>query len=562
MKLRLSAANPGSGVLTILANARVLPLGENAREGTETTSSDVPPRGVPSRDGLPRDVPPNDIPLRDIRLDDGLLRDVPLDDVPLSDIVLRDGVIAAVLPAGAASTIPESGHAERRDLAGRFVVPGLWDAHVHFTQWAHTASRLDVGVAASAADAARLVAERASTAAETALGHAPLIGYGFRDALWDDEPDAALLDAAAPGRPVILISGDLHAAWLNRLALVEHGLAHHETGLLREEDAFTVLRRLDDVPDEVADAWAHDAARAASARGVVGIVDMEMAWNVDVWQRRIAGGNTQLRVEFGVYTQFLDRAITEGLHSGQTIPHTHGLLRMGPYKVITDGSLNTRTAYCFAPYPEPMEGEGDHGALTIPPEQLEPLMTTAHRAGIRSAVHAIGDQANALALDAFEHTGAAGSIEHAQLLQQSDIRRFAELGVVASVQPEHAMDDRDVAEHHWAGHTERTFPLRDLLDAGATLALGSDAPVAPLDPWVAVSAAVHRSRAGREPWHPEQAITLEEALRASTRTRVAEGQPADLAILGEDPRSLDADALRNIRVDATLVNGRFTHDAL
>jgi predicted amidohydrolase YtcJ len=538
MKLRLSAANPGSGVITVLANARVLPLEENVRGSAERPGSDVPLGDTSPSDVVASDVLAGDIPVSDI----------PVSDIPVSDIVLRDGVIAAVLPAGAASTIPESAHAERRDLAGRFVVPGLWDAHVHFTQWAHTASRLDVGVAASAADAARLVAERAATAAETALGHAPLIGYGFH--------------AAAPGRPVILISGDLHAAWLNRLALVEHGLAHHETGLLREEDAFTVLRRLDDVPDDVADAWAHDAARAASARGVVGIVDMEMAWNVDVWQRRIAGGNTQLRVEFGVYTQFLDRAIAEGLRSGQTIPHTHGLLRMGPYKVITDGSLNTRTAYCFAPYPEPMEGEGDHGALTIPPEQLEPLMTKAHRAGIRSAVHAIGDQANSLALDAFANTGAAGSIEHAQLLQQSDIRRFAELGVVASVQPEHAMDDRDVAEHHWAGHTERTFPLRDLLDAGATLALGSDAPVAPLDPWVAVSAAVHRSRAGREPWHPEQAITLEEALRASTRTRVAEGQPADLAILGGDPRSLDADALRNIRVDATLVNGRFTHDAL
>jgi predicted amidohydrolase YtcJ len=176
-------------------------------------------------------------------------------------------------------------------------------------------------------------------------------------------------------------------------------------------------------------------------------------------------------------------------------------------------------------------------------------------------VHAIGDRANTLALDAIETTGARGTIEHAQLLRASDLERFARTGTAASVQPEHAMDDRDIAEVHWAGRTDRAFVLRSLLDAGATLRLGSDAPVAPLDPWVSIAAAVTRSRDGREPWHGEQAITVEEALAASTRGDddvVAEGSPADLVVVSADPFTCPPEVLRAMPVRATLLAGRVT----
>jgi predicted amidohydrolase YtcJ len=131
--------------------------------------------------------------------------------------------------------------------------------------------------------------------------------------------------------------------------------------------------------------------------------------------------------------------------------------------------------------------------------------------------------------------------------------------VTASVQPDHALDDRDVAEHHWAGRTDRAFALRSLLDAGATLALGSDAPVSPLDPWATAAAAVTRTRGGREPWHPEQRISAAEALAASTRSTVAVGQPADLVLTETDP--LTADDLRAVSVAATLLAGGFTFEA-
>jgi predicted amidohydrolase YtcJ len=180
------------------------------------------------------------------------------------------------------------------------------------------------------------------------------------------------------------------------------------------------------------------------------------------------------------------------------------------------------------------------------------------------------DRANSLALQAFAATGAHGSIEHAQLIDRSDLARFAALGVTASVQPEHALDDRDVADHHWAGRTDRAFVLRSLLDAGARLAFGSDAPVAPLDPWVAIAAASARTRDDRPPWHPEQAITVAEAVAASTgagavrgdRARIEVGAVADLAVLDSDPYTCSAAALRALPVAGTLLGGEWTHFTL
>ena len=312
------------------------------------------------------------------------------------------------------------------------------------------------------------------------------------------------------------------------------------------------------------DAWVADAADRVAARGVVGITDLEMRWNLDDWVRRAAGGIRSLRVSFGVYTQHLDRAIAEGLRTGDAVPDTGGLVTVGRYKVITDGSLNTRTAWCFDPYPGTRARRHPYGLATVPYEDLVPLMRRAHDAGLTPAVHAIGDHANARVLDAFEAIGCAGSIEHAQLLRHEDIARFAALGVVASVQPEHAMDDRDVADRYWAGRTDRAFMLAELAAAGVELALGSDAPVAPLDPWVAIAAAVGRTRDGRAPWHPEQAIEAGAALAASTGGRggsVRVGGSADLAVVELDPLAASVDDLRRMPVTVTLVAGRFTHGA-
>ena len=472
------------------------------------------------------------------------------------DVHLAGGRVAAIQQAG--STRPTG--ARRVVLDGRFLLPGLYDRHVHLSQWAMVSRRIDLAGADSAAAVAAIVA------ASVDRGEPEVIGFGYRDGLWPDAPTRAVLDAVSGDVPVVLVAADLHACWLNTAAAGRHGVgdAAGEGGVLREDDCFRLVRELDDVADEVLDAWVADAAERAAAGGVVGVTDYEMRWNRDDWVRRAAGGIRSLRVSFGVYTQHLERAIDQGLHTGDAVPGTGGLVTVGGWKVITDGSLNTRTAWCFDPYPGLGPDEHPYGLATVSYDDLVPLMRRAHAAGLTPAVHAIGDRANARVLDAFEAVGCSGSIEHAQLLRHADVARFAALGVVASVQPEHAMDDRDVADRYWDGRTDRAFMLAELAAAGVELALGSDAPVAPLDPWVAIAAAVGRTRDGREPWHPEQAIEAGAALAASTGGRGASvrvGGPADLAVVELDPLAASVDDLRRMPVAATLLAGRFTHGA-
>lgn len=467
------------------------------------------------------------------------------------DVLIEDGTITEIGQAVDCT-------AEEVHLDGRWLIPGLWDNHVHFSQWSMVQQRLDVSAAESARETAALVASAIRGTPEDTVDSL-LIGFGFRDGLWPDAPSLAVLDETAGVHPVVLVSADLHAVWLNSAALALYNHSGHPTGLFREDDAFEITRLINTVPDATLDGWADAAARQAATRGVVGIIDLEMQWNLETWTRRISGGADSLRVEFGIYSQHLERAIELGLRTGRRI---NDLLTVGMFKVLTDGSLNTRTAYCHDEYPG-LEGQPhSRGLLTVPPEQLIPLMRRAADAGIAPDVHAIGDHANTLALDAFETLGIGGRIEHAQLLSDADFARFSRLGVVASVQPEHAMDDRDVADRYWAGRTGHAFAVKSLLDAGAELSLGSDAPVAPLDPWVTIAAAVGRARDGREPWHPEQGISPVAALSASTRTSVAVGQPADLVVTDLDPLAVTPHELRNMPVAATLLGGRFTHRAL
>ncbi|RLQ84650.1 amidohydrolase [Mycetocola zhadangensis] len=487
---------------------------------------------------------------------DLVLRDARIGE-RVTDVLITDGRIAKIAD-GIRSGV------EKVSLDGRWLIPGLWDEHVHFTQWALKTRRLDVSTATSARQASTMVRDALAAAGPLAVDDTgrPLtfVANGFRDGIWPDAPNLADLDAAGNGVPIVLISFDLHSVWLNTVALELFGHAGHPTGLLRETPAFAIENLVNTVPDSVLDPMVNDAATDAAARGIVGIVDLEMAWNLESWQRRMASGTDTLRVEFGIYTEHIDRAISEGLYTGQRV---NELLTVGRHKIITDGSLGTRTAFCFDEYPG-MAGQPDaRGILVVPPEQLAALLTRSTEAGLRAAVHAIGDRANAHVLDAFEALGLRhGRIEHAQLVTDADVARFAALGVDASVQPEHAMDDRDIADRFWPGRTANAFMLRSFADAGVRLVLGSDAPVAPLDPWVTLAAAVGRTRDGRDPWHVEQALTAQQALAASTRTDVTVGEIADLAIVESDPLASPPEVLRTQTVAGTLLGGRWTHREL
>ncbi|WP_101848670.1 amidohydrolase [Zhihengliuella sp. ISTPL4] len=465
---------------------------------------------------------------------------------------MAEGRIVDIAPTGA---LPARG--EVIDADGAWAVPGLWDNHVHTVQWALAAERVPLGEADSAAAAARVMRDA------PVLPDGRRVGTGFRDALWPDRPTVAMLDAATGVVPTYLINADVHSVWLNSAALAREGF-RGDDGVLREEDAFEISRRLNAVDPAHSDEAVIQAGHAAAARGVTGLVDFDMAWNADAWPRRILAGFDAHRVEFAFYPTDLPRAIAAGLRTGERLAVADptglvgALVRVGSLKVISDGSLGTRTAACSHSYPGDPQ---NYGVLTVPPEELAALLTTAAGAGLEVAVHAIGDRAVTAALDAFGATGATGSMEHAQLVRHADLARFARLGVRASVQPQHAVDDRDLVEHHWAEQTAIGYPLASLLAAGAELRFGSDAPVAPLDPWQAISAAVWRTDDDRAAWHAEERVTLDQALAASVRTAIRPGEPADIAIIGGDPRAVGAPALRTMPVVATLLAGRVTHAA-
>ena len=483
----------------------------------------------------------------------GVDRTDPFGSEPV-DVHLAEGLVVDIAPAGA---LPRTGAV--LDADGGWLIPGLWDHHVHTVQWALSAQRTALGPATSAAQAAALMG------ATEPLPDGRRVGAGFRDAFWTDAPDLALLDAATGDVPTYLINADVHSVWLNTAALLREGFAPDGTGILREEPAFEISRRLNAVDVSVSDPLVARMAQDAATRGVVGLVDLDMAWNHDAWARRLSHGFDALRVSFGIYPEFLDRAVAEGLQTGDQVRGADSdLVRVGPLKVITDGSLGTRTAACSHAYP------GDphnHGLITVDLATLVDLMSRATAAGIACAIHAIGDVANSQALDAFAATGAWGTIEHAQLVAHADIPRFARLGVGASVQPEHAIDDRDLTDTVWAGQTAQPYPLRALADSGANLLFGSDAPVAALDPWAAMASAVFRTRGGRDPWQPAQRVDAATALSASTRggsavpARVEPGSIADLAVCASDPLAADEATLRGISVTATVLAGRLTHVA-
>lgn len=470
----------------------------------------------------------------------------------LVDVLVRQGRIVSIT----ASTGSHFGMSDRIMLNGRgaTLLPGLRDAHVHVSQWATAMQRIDLSAAGSAVQAAQMmaIAQRKRPVARTQV----LTGYGFRDGLWPDLPSKDLLDDLIPGVPASLISHDLHSVWLSPAALTLIGL-RHPTGLLREADCFDAVQKLPEATPEQVDRWVLDALPYAAARGVTSILDFEFTDTISAWRRRAATRLLPVRVTAAVYRPHLPCAIEDGYRTGDPVADTLGMVTVGPAKVLMDGSLNTRTALCRDPYPG-LDGSEAHGLLTQDPDELTALI--AATPGFSFAIHAIGDRANTLALDCFERAGRPGRIEHAQLVSGSDLTRFARLGVVAGVQPGHAVEDRDVADRYWFERTAQAFAYRSLNDAGATLEFGSDAPVSRLDPWHAIASAVTRTAGGRPPWHEEQTLDFDQALKASTggRTQLSVGDVADLVLVKPDPSTIDASELRDIVVLATVVDGRIT----
>jgi predicted amidohydrolase YtcJ len=285
-----------------------------------------------------------------------------------------------------------------------------------------------------------------------------------------------------------------------------------------------------------------------------------------VWQELEQEGTLTLRVWQSLPHDHVDALAAMGLRSGLG----SDLVRVGYIKAFMDGTLGSHTARL-------MDGSG---VEITSREEFEDIVRRAARAGFPVAVHAIGDRANRDALDAFEAAadewrprGLRQRIEHAQLLTLEDVPRFAQLGVAASVQFSHAPSDRDLAETNWAGLTDRAYAYRSLLDAGAVVANGSDAPVEELDPLLGIRAGVLRTLDERDAWHGDQRVTVEQALHATCvtpawlagderrRGKLLPGYLADLVVLDRDPLDCPSEQLGEIRVVGTMLGGRWVFGA-
>jgi len=504
----------------LIRNARLVPVGVDRHGRT-------PDRGSVSRHPV------------DVRIVDGVVREVG----------------AHLAPDGA----PEY------EADERFLAPGLWDHHVHWDQWARTFGRIDVSRAGNAADVVALMAAAIARLPDDA---GVVVGFGYRSALWPVPATVAELDAVSGAHPVVVISGDAHNGWLNSRALELLGLPPRNA-VLTERPWFDVLARLDELPGAAEqEAAGLERARAdAARRGVVGITDVEFSSPFRVWGGRVAAGARSLRIRAATYPDRLDEAIARGLRTGDDLAGGEGLATMGPLKIISDGSLNTRTAWCLDAYPDARGLDDPHGVRNVGQRELDDLLATATAHGLDVAVHAIGDAAVRAALDSFSATGARGSIEHAQLVAYDDIPRMADLGVTASLQPSHLFDDRDVTMRLWPDRHHRCFLAASLVNEGVTVTLGSDAPVSRLDPWLAMAAAVFRSADERPPWNAPEALTPAQALACSTdgQGTVVPGSRGDVVLLDGDPTEPREDAretaamLRGMRVALTVVDGRVVH---
>jgi predicted amidohydrolase YtcJ len=336
--------------------------------------------------------------------------------------------------------------------------------------------------------------------------------------------------------------------------------------VLREECAWhfrdTYVRPTE---DEMV-AASRDGMKLASSRGVTAVHDKD-GWlgALGVFQRLQAEGALTLRVWESHPKDELDALLALPLAG----PFGNDLLRLGYVKAFMDGTLGSQTARL-------LDGSG---VEITSREELEDVIIRGARRGFAVAVHAIGDRANRDALDAFEATRETWTarrlrprIEHAQLLAAEDLARYARLGVAASVQFSHAPSDRDLADRFWAGKTDGAYAYRSLLDSGAVLANGSDAPIEELDPWAGVCAGVLRTIDDRPAWHPEQRVTLEQAVHATCvtpawlagderrRGKLVPGFDADLVVLDRDPFELEPEQLPSVGVVATMVAGRWAHN--
>jgi len=503
-----------------------------------------------------------------------------------------------VLAAGETDELfREFDRAERQDMGGKAILPGLTDAHIHLQEYALLVQKIDCETD-SKAECLRRVAGRARKLRLDEW----LLGHGWNQNLWASPPvggtvgggwpSAADLDTITSDIPIYLTAKSMHAGWVNRAALRLAGInaatpdplngriqrdgIGQPTGILLEE-AMKLVEAVIPEPgvDEIAEAI-REIQPALWRVGLTGVHDFDKRPCFMALQQMHAAGELRLRVTKSIPVEDLPYAVGLGLRSG----FGDDTLRVGSVKAFADGALGPRTAAMFDPYVDEPE---NRGILILDGEALFEHGRLAAESGLSLAVHAIGDRANHEVLNGFAHLRAyererglpalRHRVEHVQVLHPDDAGRLAELGLVASVQPVHAPSDMHMADRYWGGRAALAYACRTQLQHGARLAFGSDAPVEIPNPFLGLHAAVTRQQVDGSPgpggWYGEQRLTLQEALEGFTigpayaagvedrLGQLAAGYLADLIVLDDDPFLCDLADLHSLQPVATMIGGEW-----
>jgi len=499
-----------------------------------------------------------------------------------SAVAVRAGVVSWVGSTSEVGVL--DGSWERLDLGESVGFPGFVDSHIHLSSYGMRLEEVDLEGCPSL-DAALELVERAVACRRKGQW---ITGGGWNPNEWGGFPHKSPLDRVAPDNPVALESKDGHALWCNSVALraagidegtpeppggvIQRDAAGHLTGVLFE-GALEKVRAAMGSADvrRVAEALERAQSQLLSL-GLTGVHNCEGPEALHALQLMRERGLLRLRVHMMVPERNLDAAVRLGLRSGLGDDQ----LWIGQLKVFADGALGSGTAYMLHPY----EGTDERGIAIHSSEELDDIVRRANAAGLGVAMHAIGDAANRLALRAFEAArdlrGPRNRIEHAQLLTPEDIAKFAELDVIASMQPIHAPSDRYMADRKWGERCRYAYAWRSLLDSGATLSFGSDAPVESPDPIIGLYSAVERKRwdePDSRPWYPQERLSMREAVEAYTlgAARAAGkesilgtlevGKLADLTFFSRDLLECSAEELKEVRVTHTVIGGSLVFQA-
>ena len=494
----------------------------------------------------------------------------------------EEGKITAVLERGEAR--PQVDY--RLDGEGKVMVPGMIDAHVHVMDIGFAALTLDLSDTTSLEDALAKI----KAFAEENPGRPWILGRGWNQEKWGlgRFPTAAELDAVVSDRPVWLERADNHANWGNTLAITTAGVTAKTPDpaggkIIRDakgapagvfvDNAVQLVGKVVPPPrPEDRDLAFAKAQEVLLAKGVTAVADMgtEMA---DWTTFRRAGDAGRLQIRIMAYADGFDTLETVA-GPEPTLWLYDDRLRMGGIKLYLDGALGSRGAVLKAPY---HDDPGAKGLPLLSPTQLRNLMSRAAMDNFQTAVHAIGDAANAEVLGAVEELSESYKgdrrwrIEHAQIIDPADIARMGQHGVIASMQPLHQTSDRLMAEARLGpDRLEGAYPWRSVLKVGGRLAFGSDSPVEPADPWAGMAAAISRTDASGEPfggWFPQETVSREQAFAGFTSDaayagfaegrfgRLIPGERADFLLVDRDPLLASPEDLRETTVRQVWIGG-------